>query len=137
MFTHQRTLRLGDTDAAGVVYFASLLSICHETYEAFLDDHHLSLSQLLEAGQWGLPIVHAEIDFWRPLGCGDRLSIQLHLHNLSRQSFSTRYQLSQQDNPDLWVAQAQLDHVCVVRSLGRKGDLPPEWFAVLQAWADD
>jgi 1,4-dihydroxy-2-naphthoyl-CoA hydrolase len=137
MFTHQRTLRLGDTDAAGVVYFASLLSICHETYEAFLDDRQLSLAQLLTAGEWGLPIVHAEIDFWRPLRCGDRLNIQLHLHHLSQQGFTSQYQLSKQDDPDVWVARAQLEHVCVVRSLGRKGDLPPQWLAVLQAWADD
>jgi len=134
MFTHQRTLRLGDTDAAGVVYFASLLSICHETYEAFLDDRHLSLSQLLEVGEWGLPIVHAEMDFWRPLRCGDRLSIQLQLHNLSRQGFTSQYQLSKQVEPGVWVARAQLDHVCVTRPSGRKGDLPPAWFEVLQDW---
>jgi hypothetical protein len=35
-FSYVRTVRLADTDAAGVVYFARTLSICHEAYEAAL-----------------------------------------------------------------------------------------------------
>ncbi|MBD2021122.1 1,4-dihydroxy-2-naphthoyl-CoA hydrolase, partial [Leptolyngbya sp. FACHB-36] len=35
-FVYSRTVRFSDTDAAGVVYFASALSICHEAYEASL-----------------------------------------------------------------------------------------------------
>jgi 1,4-dihydroxy-2-naphthoyl-CoA hydrolase len=35
-FTYNRTVRFQDTDAAGVVYFANVLSMCHEAYEASL-----------------------------------------------------------------------------------------------------
>ncbi|MDJ0549913.1 MAG: 1,4-dihydroxy-2-naphthoyl-CoA hydrolase, partial [Microcystis aeruginosa] len=31
--SYERLIYLADTDAAGVVYFAHLLSICHEAYE--------------------------------------------------------------------------------------------------------
>ncbi len=31
--TYYRTIHFSDTDAAGVVYFSTLLSICHEAYE--------------------------------------------------------------------------------------------------------
>ena len=35
-FTYERTIRLGDTDAAGIMFFANYLVLCHEAYEASL-----------------------------------------------------------------------------------------------------
>ncbi|MFS8118916.1 MAG: acyl-CoA thioesterase, partial [Microcoleus sp.] len=35
-FSYTRTVRFQDTDAAGVVYFANVLAMCHEAYEASL-----------------------------------------------------------------------------------------------------
>ena len=35
-FTLRRVIRFQETDAAGVVYFANLLALCHEAYEASL-----------------------------------------------------------------------------------------------------
>ena len=32
-FAYYYTVRFQDTDAAGVVYFANVLRICHEAYE--------------------------------------------------------------------------------------------------------
>jgi len=32
-FTYSRTVHFADTDAAGVVFFANFLAICHEAYE--------------------------------------------------------------------------------------------------------
>ncbi|MFZ9683665.1 MAG: 1,4-dihydroxy-2-naphthoyl-CoA hydrolase, partial [Cephaloticoccus sp.] len=35
-FIYERTIRLAETDAAGIVYFANYLGLCHEAYEAAL-----------------------------------------------------------------------------------------------------
>jgi len=91
--SYHRTIRFADTDAAGVVYFATLLSICHEAYEAALAEAGVDLAVFFSgnfpdraASESGdrdaarpviVPIVHAEIDFRHPLHCGDAIAISL------------------------------------------------------------
>ena len=62
-FRYERTVRLADTDAAGVVYFARVLSICHEAYEASLAAAGVPLASWIRKGTIALPIVHAHADF--------------------------------------------------------------------------
>ncbi|XGB38553.1 MAG: hypothetical protein LVT47_09140 [Cyanobacteria bacterium LVE1205-1] len=42
-FTYTRSLWLRDTDTAGVVYFTSVLELCHEAYEASLMETGIQL----------------------------------------------------------------------------------------------
>ena len=35
-FSYSRSVRFADTDAAGVVFFANYLALCHEAYEEAL-----------------------------------------------------------------------------------------------------
>ena len=44
-FTYSRQIYLSDTDAAGVVYFAKGLEICHQAYEESLAEAGISLNQ--------------------------------------------------------------------------------------------
>ncbi|NJO96449.1 MAG: hypothetical protein HC764_10845 [Pleurocapsa sp. CRU_1_2] len=62
-FDFLRRIYLSDTDAAGVVYFAKGLEICHQAYEESLIWGGISLKQMIQEGKIALPIVHAEIDF--------------------------------------------------------------------------
>ena len=66
-FQYSRRVYLGDTDAAGVVYFAKGMEICHEAYEESLASSDISLEQMLADKKVALPIVRAEIDFLRPM----------------------------------------------------------------------
>ena len=43
---YYRTVHFSDTDAAGVIYFASLLSVCHEAYENSLKSSRIDLKNL-------------------------------------------------------------------------------------------
>ena len=49
--------------------FPELISslLCFDMYES------INLNQMIAEGKTALPIVHAEIDFLRPLFCGDRI----------------------------------------------------------------
>jgi 1,4-dihydroxy-2-naphthoyl-CoA hydrolase len=77
-FTYTRTVRFQDTDAAGVVYFANVLAMCHEAYEASIA---------------AFPIIHASVDFYRPLFAGDRLTIQLTPKQVAGDQFEIAYQV--------------------------------------------
>lgn len=90
---YSRRIYLGDTDAAGVVYFAKLLSICHEAYEEYLTSQGIDFGKLVQGASLGIPIVHAQIDVWRPLFCSDEIEIELTPEILSEDSFLVNYSL--------------------------------------------
>ncbi|MBD2326209.1 thioesterase family protein [Alkalinema sp. FACHB-956] len=93
-FIYDRTIRFSDTDAAGVVYFANGLNLCHEAYEASLQASGINLRTFFSAGQTvAFPIVHASIDFRRPMHCGDRIQVHLQPRSISESEYEIQYQI--------------------------------------------
>ncbi|WP_254939625.1 thioesterase family protein [Cyanobium sp. Morenito 9A2] len=102
---HQsRTVRFGDTDAAGVMHFHQLLRWCHEAYEQSLEAFGLSSAEIFPGPTWrtelpggranpavALPIVHTRADFHRPMLAGDALAITLAPVVLEGGLFEVRY----------------------------------------------
>lgn len=112
-FTYHRTVRFADTDAAGVVYFAQALSICHEAYEASLQAAGIDLKQFFRNPSVAIPITHAGIDFYRPMFCGDLLVVKLLPHLISETEFEIRYQIFISEMADKSAANARTLHVCI------------------------
>jgi 1,4-dihydroxy-2-naphthoyl-CoA hydrolase len=120
-FIYSRTIHFQETDAAGVVYFANLLALCHEAYEASLAEAGVDLRQFFSSGgEVAVPVAHAAVDFHQPLYCGDAIAITLTPRQLNPQSFEITYVITLQDpaeGPDLEpsrpLAQALTRHVCI------------------------
>ncbi|MBW4533511.1 MAG: acyl-CoA thioesterase [Pleurocapsa minor HA4230-MV1] len=132
-FDYLRRIYLSDTDAAGVVYFAKGLEICHQAYEESLTQAGISLKQMIEEGKTALPIVHAEIDFLRPLFCGDQIQIGLVASLIDQREFAIAYQISPVDNLEQILVKAQTRHVCINPQIRQKRDLPAimlEWLGI-------
>lgn len=108
-FTYRYTVRLSDTDAAGVIYFANLLSICHEAYEDSLLNFGIELNLFLIESAIAIPIVHTSANFKRPILWGDSLLVDLTPAQLSDTEFEIHYQLSTTH----LVADALTRHVCI------------------------
>jgi 1,4-dihydroxy-2-naphthoyl-CoA hydrolase len=117
---YPRIVHLADTDAAGVVYFASLLSICHEAYEASLQAANIDLKGFFRDTSTAIPITHAEIDFYHPVVAGDRLEIYLVPQMLTENSFEIEYQLMMGSK---FVAKAKTHHVCINPQIRQKQPL--------------
>ena len=73
--TYQRTIRLADTDAAGIVFFANYLVLCHEAYESALSAAGLPVQEFITSGDVIVPIAKSSVDYLRPLQCGDEVSV--------------------------------------------------------------
>ncbi|MFO8238790.1 MAG: thioesterase family protein [Prochlorococcaceae cyanobacterium] len=95
-----RTVRFGDTDAAGVMHFHQLLRWCHEAYEESLERFGIAAAEVFPATAVGygaavpavaLPIVHCQADYRAPLVCGDPLRIQLEPRRVDPGSFEVSY----------------------------------------------
>ena len=112
-FTHNRTVRFQDTDAAGVVYFANVLSICHEAYEASLAASGINLKSFFNNPTAAIPIIHASVDFLRPMFCGDKLLIHLTPQQLSENKFEIAYQIVAASSSEQQLAKAITKHVCI------------------------
>jgi 1,4-dihydroxy-2-naphthoyl-CoA hydrolase len=122
-FTYNRTIRFSDTDAAGVVFFANVLNICHEAYEASLAASGINLKAFFTNPLVAFPIVHANVDFLRPMYCGDELSISLIPQKLGVDKFELAYEVS---ISNVLVAKAITRHVCIDVNNRNKQELSAE-----------
>jgi 1,4-dihydroxy-2-naphthoyl-CoA hydrolase len=135
-FIYQRTVRFQDTDAAGVVYFANILAMCHEAYEASLAESGVDLRSFFRGTEVAMPIAHGDVDFFRPLFCGDRLNIHLTPNLLSDSEFSIAYAIFLADRLDKAVSKAETRHVCIDPITRTRRNYPAEIAHWLQQWRD-
>jgi 1,4-dihydroxy-2-naphthoyl-CoA hydrolase len=121
-FNYYRTIRLSDTDAAGVVYFANVLHICHEAYEESLVNANVNIKTFLNNSAIAIPIISASVNFFRPIFCGDRLFIALTTQQLNNSEFEINYCVS--NSSDQVIAKAKTKHVCITTLDRKKINLP-------------
>jgi len=117
-FIYTRTVHLADTDAAGVVYFARILAICHEAYEVYLAQVGVELQT------WTIPIVRSSADFFLPLWWGDRLLVRLSLQERRDRSFELAYEIVRESDPQTLCVKARTRHVCIDPKSRAKTALP-------------
>lgn len=134
-FTYTRTIRFGDTDAAGVVYFANVLAMCHEAYEESLVTSGINLKLFFNHPEIAIPIVSASVDFFRPLFCGDRIKIYLSCKRLTEEKFEVAYQIVVAASEQL-VAKALTSHVCIDPVSRSKKEISAEMIQWLQQWGE-
>jgi len=139
----ERSVRFGDTDAAGVMHFHQLLRWCHEAYEESLEGFGIAAAAVFPgaAGPPGtdnsqpaplpvaLPIVHCSADYRRPLVCGDRLAIRLDPHRLDPGSFEVRYRFERLGEE---VARGLTRHLAIASATRQRCPLPEP----IQRWLE-
>ena len=128
-----RTVRFGDTDAAGVMHFHQLLRWCHEAYEESLERFGITASEVFPSPGCSpavaLPIVHCSADYRRPLQVGDPLAIALEPLRLDPGSFEIHFAV-RRDGEE--VARALTRHRAIDPLSRERSDLPPP----IQRWLE-
>ncbi|MFM8544703.1 MAG: acyl-CoA thioesterase [Vulcanococcus sp.] len=129
-----RTVRFGDTDAAGVVHVARLLSWCHAAYEESLERYGIAAAAICPTGAAvtttvALPIVQCIADFRRPLVCGDPLAIALEPLRIDPGCFELRYRFRSGDQP---VAEGLTRHLAIDSRSRQRCSLPEP----IQRWLE-
>jgi len=122
MFTYTTKIRLHDTDASGVIFFANQLRIIHDAYEDLLEEYGWSFRTMLKKTRYFLPIVHAESDYKTPLFVGDKIVIAVKVGHIGNTSFSFEYTLKRGKT---LVGTAQTVHVTIHQKTRKKIPLPP------------
>jgi 1,4-dihydroxy-2-naphthoyl-CoA hydrolase len=111
--SYERTIHFADTDAAGVVFFANYLRICHEAYEESLLGSGIDLRTFFSDNGIIIPVAKSEADYRRPLFCGNRVRVTLQVSPLSDNSYEIRYEMIRLGTPEKNAAHVRTEHVCI------------------------
>ena len=121
MFTYKTKIRLHDTDAAGIIFFANQLKIVHDAYEDLLDEFGWSFQKMLKSTDFFLPIVHAEATYKTPVLVGDKIVVAIKVAHIGKTSFAFEYTLKRGST---LVGTAKTVHVTINQKTRKKIPLP-------------
>jgi 4-hydroxybenzoyl-CoA thioesterase len=110
MFVCTRTVRFGECDPAGVVY-----------YPVFFDWFHQSMEEWFEKGlghkysdvitEYGFPAVHTEATYHKAIPMGMTLRIHLRVSTLGRSSMGLAFRIV--DETEICLAEGKVRVVCI------------------------
>ena len=110
-FVTQLSVRFGDVDPAGIVYFPKIYDYLHEAFEDLWDVHvGRRYYYLVGSEKLGFPLVHSEVDFKHPLHFGDRPTVRVTCFSIGKSSIGLRYKIMLDD---ILCAHARITVVCV------------------------
>ncbi len=134
-FNYEYTIQFRDTDAAGVVYFANIISICHVAYEASLLESGIDLKLFVNNPDFAVPIAHVSADFFKPLCCGDLVIVQLAPRSIDRCKFEIKYQIFSPESVTLATVITQ--HIIIDPVARKRQELPAILNNWLSRWGED
>lgn len=128
-FTTEITIRFGDIDHAGIVYYPTLVHYTHLAMEDYFNEYlDYPYARLLNEHRLGLPTVHLEMEFERPVKYGDKILCKSMVAHVGTTSVKWRHRFlaAGREGADGLVAEARIVTVCMdVSTLGK---VPvPDW----------
>ncbi len=127
--THSR-VRMDDTDAAGIIFFANQFRLVHDAWDDFLESEGHSFYKMVFEDNFLFVIVHAESDYLAPLTVGDELDIEVKVEKIGTTSLAMVYRIYKSNDQSL-VGTAKMVHVCLDRIHRTKQPIPDSCRALL------
>ena len=130
-FITSNRVQMYDTDAAGIIYFASQFRYAHDAFEQIMQSIGYNFTDLLEKEPFIFVIVHAEADYFAPLKVGDLITVETRITRIGETSFTLDYQLSKEGKI---VGRCQTVHVCLDKHTRKKQTLPAKPMSKLRQY---
>ncbi|HZZ30104.1 MAG TPA: thioesterase family protein [Pirellulales bacterium] len=108
-FTATRRVEFRDTDAAGIMHFASFFPLMESVEHEFLRSLGLSVLAKDDSGPFSWPRVNAQCDFQSAVKFEDVLTITLTIARLGNKSVTYKFEVRQEERP---VAEGRMTAVC-------------------------
>jgi 4-hydroxybenzoyl-CoA thioesterase len=88
------TVRFGDCDPAGLVYYPMLFHYCHAAMEEFFAARcGVSYPRLMSESRLGFPTVNTRAEFDAPFVYGDEVEVEVYVSRVGRSSATFEYRL--------------------------------------------
>ncbi len=132
MFKMYNTVRMYDTDAAGILYFGAQFRFAHDAFEALMAIEGFTFQQLFEQEPFIFVIVHAESDYKYTLHVGDVIEAETEVANIGATSFAISYRFFKETLEGRVLAgTSKTVHVCIDKETRTKRLLDPRYVAML------
>ena len=125
-----RTVRFGETDAAGVVHFVEVFRWCHEAWEESLESYGIALKAIFPTTQtsdgkidFALPVVQCEANYFQPLYVGDSIETELYPEKINDSSFLIRFKFKKNGEQ---IGLVKIKHVSINPITRKKCSLSKE-----------
>ena len=125
-FRSQLKIRFGDIDHAGIVYYPRFLHYFHIALEEFFGQAlEVDYPVLFDEHRIGLPTVHLETDFRRPLRYGDLIEVEVRVKNIGKTSITFGYRVFTKDESEPRIEGHNVT-VCLDMNTFNKREIP-DW----------
>jgi 4-hydroxybenzoyl-CoA thioesterase len=125
-FRSQLKIRFGDIDHAGIVYYPRFLHYFHVALEEFFGQElEIDYPVLIDEHRIGLPTVHLETDWSRPLRYGDTIEVEVSVSKIGKTSITFEYRVFKEGEDKPWVFGHNVA-VCLNMNTFKKKDIP-DW----------
>ena len=121
-FEHTLTVRFHEVDRAGIVFFGRIFEYCHVGFEELLSA--MGMTSVFHEENWGMPLVHAEADFKRPMFMGDQITVSLRVEKIGEGSITFGFEVLGAEDRNV-RAVAQQVHAFVELEKMRPTSFPP------------
>ena len=119
-------IRFGDIDHAGIVYYPRFLHYFHVAVEEFFGQElEIDYPVLINEHRIGLPTVHLETDWSRPLRYGDTIEVEVSVSKIGKTSITFGYRVFKQGEDKPWAVGHNVV-VCLNMNTFKKKDIP-DW----------
>ena len=119
-------IRFGDIDHTGIVYYPRFLHYFHVALEEFFGQAlGVDYPTLIDEHRIGLPTVHLETDFNRPLRYGDAIEVEVSVLKIGQSSVTFGYRVFKQGEDQAWT-QGHNVTVCLDMETFKKKAIP-DW----------
>lgn len=126
-FSAEFSVRFGEIDQAGVVYYPRFFHYFHQTFEEwFARSLGISYPDLVLKENVGFPSVRVETEFLKPLRYGDKIRVDLELLEIGRTSITVRYTLVRLSD-SATSARATIKNVAIDNDTFKPVPISDEW----------
>jgi 4-hydroxybenzoyl-CoA thioesterase len=116
------TVRFGDCDPAGLVYYPVLFHYCHAAMEEFFAARcRVGYARLLAERRLGFPVVNVRAEFFAPFAYGDEALVEVWASAVGRTSVTFEYRLRRASDHALC---ASATHVQVAMNIDSRRAVP-------------
>ena len=136
-FVRDYSVRFGEIDHAGVMYYPALFDRIHRSFEDFWPEAlGKSYSDVLDGDKLGFPLVHVDTSFRRPFRFGDLLRVEIAVLKIGARSVRFRFRLHGEEGGKP-RAEAKLVLAVIDLNSFEARDLPDEYRSVLENYQVD
>ena len=121
MYKYESYVKLPETDAAGIVFFANYIRLAHDVYEKFIEEIGFSLNYVINEADFYLLIAHTEADYKQSLKLNEKYSINLQVREIGKTSFTLNYEFY--NSKDKIAAIVKTVHVTVNKTSNKPTSL--------------